>query len=178
MRSRSQSARWAVVNSNVAITDPGGVNRAKVNTQGQLSTSAAVSGAVTATPASPNQSYSAAMLVGESCLALPRCRQAGARGDFDSGECHCGDDRTRDRESRHDCELWRRDLGSGRCPRGRNVKRWFSFNPGVPFNTGHVLSIFLTSASHDGSAGGNAFIHGYLVPATQCSGATAPAACM
>ncbi len=51
---------WAVVNSNVAITDPGGVNRAKVNTAGQLQTTAAVTGSVTATRALPGSMFAVA----------------------------------------------------------------------------------------------------------------------
>ena len=43
---------WALTFSNVAITDPGGTYQAKVNSLGQLSTSATVSGSVT--PAAPS----------------------------------------------------------------------------------------------------------------------------
>ena len=46
---------WAVSFSNVAITDPGGVNRAKVNPAGALS--AAVSGSVTANNALPTSLF-------------------------------------------------------------------------------------------------------------------------
>jgi hypothetical protein len=46
---------WAVSFTNVAITDPGGVNRAKVNAAGALS--AAVSGSVTANNAIPTNLF-------------------------------------------------------------------------------------------------------------------------
>jgi hypothetical protein len=53
---------WALSFSNVAITDPGGVNQAKVNNAGQLS--AAVKGAVTATPAAASQFFHKWTIVG------------------------------------------------------------------------------------------------------------------
>jgi hypothetical protein len=48
---------WALSFTNVAIIDPGGVNRAKVNSLGQLSATAVVSGSVTATPTPPASSF-------------------------------------------------------------------------------------------------------------------------
>jgi hypothetical protein len=171
---------WAVTGSNVFVTDPTSGARTKVNTAGQLATSATVSGSVTATSNGPNVEYNItnntrqvdpkscdnitpAVPAGEALVAtsITIGVNAGTSGPVDT---------------------WL-EAGTPASPCGVTGGKFiayaiqnsaigtmeFDLPSGVAFKAGHTVSVGIHGAS--GNANADVTVHGYLVPATQCQAA-------
>lgn len=165
---------WALSFTNVSIIDPGGVNRAKVNAAGQLSTDALVTGSVTARPSAAGSTFaygnhfavSAGVNLGPSVSGtIPAGKAAiitsvtiGPRGTLSSSvsffvEAGNGSG----------------NLGVGSItlnPGAQPVT--LSFPSGLAIKNGHYLSIFAPTAAVNVDVS----VSGYYVTATQCTPTT------
>jgi len=173
---------WAALSfTNVSIIDPGGVHRATVNVSGQLSTSAAVTGSVTATPTPPNASYtygSAALGLNWSCVtpAVPAGKalvvtSITVRLNFATGgpvEAVAASV-----TPGSPCKLL--NLADRTMISGAGVSQVIPFASGFPVKPGHAVGLLLESPANDANA--QVVVHGYLVSSTLCTVTGPPVGC-
>ncbi|HEY5173385.1 MAG TPA: hypothetical protein VIK54_16810 [Acidimicrobiia bacterium] len=169
---------WALSFTNVAIIDPGGVNRAKVNGFGQLSVTA--TGSVTATQTPPNASYSnvATALQAGGCHPVTPTVPAGKALVVTSITVEVASVTTGPvgvvaGSATAACGSLKEANQIGVA--GAGMTQIMSFPSGYPVNPGRVIGVIIDSTS------GDAFtvvtVNGYLVSSTLCTVTGPPIGC-
>lgn len=172
---------WALSFTNVAIIDPGGVNRAKVNASGQLSVAA--TGSVTATPTPPNSSYTHVVQATQgSCRPITQSVPAGKALVVTSVTVaiSAGTDQpvgviavSADGASPNPCTAL--NPANEIYASGLHASTVMSFPSGFPIKTGHILGVLMFSDVADHTA--DITVNGYFVSAAQCTVNGPPAGC-
>jgi hypothetical protein len=171
---------WAVSFSNVAITDPGGVNRAKVDSLGSLQTK--VSGAVTTQATPPSREYNVTMPALQSnplmCSNVTAAVPAGNALVVTSLTVAVNSGVTTP-----PFDTWV-EAGTASTPCSVTAGKFIAYAvsndkiatinipmpSGVTFKAGHTVSIGV-HALGAGSAQADVTVHGYLVASGQCQAA-------
>jgi hypothetical protein len=193
---------WALTFSNVAITDPGGVNQAKVDANNNLYTathdavsgvaakvnsfgqlSVAASGSVTATPTPPDSSYNAVpVLFGEAGGACHSVTPTVPTGKalmvtsvtVDILSVITGPVGVQIGSATPGSPCGSLNVADIVQISGAKVNQIVPMPSGFPVKTGHVVYVSIGSSSTDATA--VASVHGYLVSAT-CTVTGPPAGC-
>ncbi|MDP9334683.1 MAG: hypothetical protein M3Q30_15450 [Actinomycetota bacterium] len=172
---------WALTFSNVAITDPGGVNQAKVNAFGQLSVTAA--GSVTATQTPPNASWTETFTGFETagiCSTVSSPVPAGKALVVTSITVYVESVTA----ATATVSVHAATPGSPCTSRlsadyvgaiARGESKVIPFTSGFPVKPGRVIG--LTIGSTSGNAVALVTTHGYLVSSTLCTVTGPPAGC-
>ena len=172
---------WALSFTNVAIIDPGGVNRAKVNAAGQLSTSAAVTGSVTATATAPSASYTNTTLVAESaCSSVTPTVPAGKALVVTSitvsiAAVTTGPVFVDALSATPGPPCGAVDAVDQVYISAKGESGVMSIPSGFPVKPGHVVGLSMFSTSGDAAA--VVAVHGYLVSSTLCTVTGPPTGC-